>query len=105
VFVHSGSFRGSPDGIGDLPGEAWTTADAVVPPDGADAAAWAAATDVIRKPPPPYEGRFLHRDFPPGNVLFDVPPSSPAGLRTTGVVDWVQAPGARRTSMWRSPTA
>jgi aminoglycoside phosphotransferase (APT) family kinase protein len=69
--------------------EAWTTADSVVPPNGADAAVWAAATEVIRKPAPPYEGRFLHRDFHPGNVLFEVPPS-PAGLRITGVVDWVQ---------------
>jgi aminoglycoside phosphotransferase (APT) family kinase protein len=70
--------------------EAWTTADAVVPPDGADAAAWAAAIDVIRKPAPRYEGRFLHRDFHPGNVLFDGSPESPADLRITGVVDWVQ---------------
>ncbi len=70
--------------------EVWTTADAVVPPDGADAAAWAAAIDVIRKPAPSYEGRFLHRDFHPGNVLFDVPPPSLAGPRITGVVDWVQ---------------
>lgn len=70
--------------------EAWTTADAVVPPEGADAAAWAAATDVIRRPAPPYEGRFLHRDFHPGNVLFDMAPRSPAGPRITGVVDWVQ---------------
>ncbi|WP_329049411.1 aminoglycoside phosphotransferase family protein [Streptomyces violaceus] len=69
--------------------EAWTTADSVVPPNGADAAVWAAATEVIRKPAPPYERRFLHRDFHPGNVLFAVPPS-PAGLRITGVVDWVQ---------------
>ncbi|MER6539123.1 aminoglycoside phosphotransferase family protein [Streptomyces sp900105755] len=78
------------------PYTAWTTADAVVPPDGADAVAWAAAADVIRKPAPPYEGRFLHRDFHPGNVLFDVTPPgqagppAPAGLRITGVVDWVE---------------
>ncbi len=65
-----------------------TTADTVVTPKGADAAAWAAAIDVIRKPAPPYEGRFLHRDFQPGNVLFDLPPSRPAGARITGVVDW-----------------
>ncbi|MEV6056876.1 aminoglycoside phosphotransferase family protein [Streptomyces sp. NPDC052107] len=65
-----------------------TTADTVVTPKGADAAAWAAAIDVIRKPAPPYEGRFLHRDFQPGNVLFDVPPPRPAGARITGVVDW-----------------
>lgn len=67
---------------------ALTTADTVVTPKGADAAAWAAAIDVIRKPAPPYQGRFLHRDFHPGNVLFDVPPSKPGGARITGVVDW-----------------
>ncbi|MGV9386961.1 phosphotransferase family protein [Nonomuraea sp. NPDC003707] len=65
-----------------------TTADTVVVPKGADAAAWAAAIDVIRKPAPPYEGRFLHRDFQPGNVLFAMSPPSPAGARITGVVDW-----------------
>ncbi|THC46987.1 aminoglycoside phosphotransferase family protein [Streptomyces sp. A1499] len=63
-----------------------TTADTVVTPKCADAAAWAAAIDVIRRPAPPYEGRFLHRDFQPGNVLFDVPPLGPT--RITGVVDW-----------------
>ena len=67
---------------------ALTTADTVVVPKGADAAAWAAAIDVIRRSTPPYEGRFLHRDFHPGNVLFDVPPARPAGARITGVVDW-----------------
>jgi aminoglycoside phosphotransferase (APT) family kinase protein len=65
-----------------------TTADTVVTPKGADAAAWAAAIDVIRRPAPPYGGRFLHRDFQPGNVLFDGPP---AGARITGVVDWAAA--------------
>ncbi|WP_314178504.1 phosphotransferase family protein [Streptomyces winkii] len=68
--------------------EALTTADTVAVPKGADAAAWAAAIAVIREPRPPYEGRFLHRDFHPGNVLFDVLPSRPAGARITGVVDW-----------------
>ncbi|WP_157630456.1 phosphotransferase family protein [Kribbella catacumbae] len=67
---------------------ALTTADTVVTPKSADAAVWAAAIDVIRKPAPPYEGRFLHRDFQPGNVLFDVPPPAQAGARITGVVDW-----------------
>jgi aminoglycoside phosphotransferase (APT) family kinase protein len=71
--------------------EALTTADTVVTPKGADAMAWAAAIDVIRKPAPPYEGRFLHRDFQLGNVLFDVDPSGPAGSRITGVVDWAAA--------------
>nr|WP_206441602.1 phosphotransferase [Streptomyces boncukensis] len=70
---------------------ALTTADSVVVSKGADAAAWAAAIDVIREPAPPYRGRFLHRDFQPGNVLFDVVPSNPAGARITGVVDWAGA--------------
>ncbi|WUL72804.1 aminoglycoside phosphotransferase family protein [Streptomyces sp. NBC_00343] len=37
-----------------------------------------------------HEGRFLHRDFQPGNVLFDATPSSTAGPRIRGVVDWVR---------------
>lgn len=68
--------------------EASTTADTVVTPKGADPATWAAAIDVIRRPAPPYQGRFLHRDFQPGNVLFDVPPATPTGARIVGVVDW-----------------
>ncbi|MGW1838743.1 phosphotransferase family protein [Streptomyces sp. NPDC002067] len=67
---------------------ALTTADTVVVPEGADKTVWDAAIEVIRKPAPPYEGRFLHRDFQPGNVLFDVPPERPADARITGVVDW-----------------
>ncbi|EGX59241.1 aminoglycoside phosphotransferase [Streptomyces zinciresistens K42] len=81
--------------------EAWTTADAVVAPRGAATAAWAAAADVIRRPAPPWQGRFLHRDFHPGNVLFDGPAPSPAARagtvapghaapRISGVVDWVE---------------
>ncbi|WBO61499.1 phosphotransferase family protein [Streptomyces camelliae] len=70
---------------------ALTTADTVVVPTGADATAWAAAIDVIRKLAPPYEGRFLHRDFQPGNVLFDERLSQSAGARITGVVDWAGA--------------
>ncbi|WP_405817664.1 aminoglycoside phosphotransferase family protein [Streptomyces sp. NBC_00838] len=69
--------------------ETLTTADTVVTPQGADTAAWAAAIDLIRGPAPAHEGRFLHRDFHPGNVLFDVPPSRPANARISGVVDWV----------------
>ncbi|WP_391858649.1 phosphotransferase family protein [Streptomyces rugosispiralis] len=70
---------------------ALTTADTVVVPKGADAEVWAAAIDVIRRPAPPYEGRYLHRDFHPGNVLFDdVLSPGPAGARITGVVDWAQ---------------
>ncbi|MBP0459971.1 phosphotransferase family protein [Streptomyces montanisoli] len=70
---------------------ALTTADTVVVPEGADAQVWAAAIDVIRAPAPPYEGRFLHRDFQPGNVLFDMGSSVPTGTRISGVVDWAAA--------------
>ncbi|MFJ3587831.1 phosphotransferase family protein [Streptomyces sp. NPDC090231] len=65
-----------------------TTADTVVVPRGGDADVWAAAIEVIRRPAPPYEGRYLHRDFQPGNVLFDVSPSNPERARITGVIDW-----------------
>ncbi|MFJ6700636.1 phosphotransferase family protein [Streptomyces sp. NPDC091272] len=68
-----------------------TTADTVVVPRCADAAVWVAAVDVIRRPPPLSAGSFLHRDFQPGNVLFDVPPTWPADARITGVVDWAAA--------------
>lgn len=71
-----------------------TTAETVVTPERADATVWAAAIDVIRRPAPRYEGRFLHRDFQPGNVLFDLPPEAPAGsaaTRITAVVDWAAA--------------
>jgi phosphotransferase family enzyme len=73
---------------------ALTTADTVVIPEGADAAVWAAAIEVIRRPVRRYEGRFLHRDFQPGNVLFDLRPedwAGAAGARITGVVDWAAA--------------
>ncbi len=70
---------------------ALTTADTVVVPKCAEAAVWAAAIDVIRKPAPPYQGRFLHRDFQPGNLLFDESPPQPTGARITGVVDWATA--------------
>ncbi|MEW2303158.1 alpha/beta fold hydrolase [Streptomyces sp. NPDC006655] len=64
--------------------QAWTPPERVRTPDGA---LWERALEAIRRDPPPYEGRFLHRDFHPGNVLF-----AGAGpeLRITGVVDWVE---------------
>ncbi|MGW3246244.1 phosphotransferase family protein [Streptomyces sp. NPDC001070] len=68
--------------------QAWTSPERVRPPRATDRPElWARAVDVIRRDPPGHEGRFLHRDFHPGNVLF-------AGhgdeLRITGVVDWVE---------------
>ncbi len=62
--------------------QAWTAPERVRLPEDASKT-WHLAVDVIRADPPPYEGRFLHRDFHPGNVLFD-------GAKVTGVVDWVE---------------
>ncbi len=67
------------------PYQAWAGPERVrVPEDTARPALWRAAIAGIDRPPPPFEGRFLHRDFHPGNVLFD-----DAG-RITGLVDWVE---------------
>lgn len=66
------------------PYQAWTSPERVRTPDGP---LWERAVDVIRRDPPPYEGRFLHRDFHPGNVLFA---GTGPELRVTGVVDWVE---------------
>jgi aminoglycoside phosphotransferase (APT) family kinase protein len=74
-----------------------TTADTVVTPPGANAETWAAAIDVIRRPAPSYDGRYLHRDFQHGNVLFDGPTT------LTGVVDWAGPCWGPRT--WTSLTA
>lgn len=48
---------------------------------------WERAVEVIGREAPAYEGCFLHRDFHPGNVLFT---GAGAGLRVSGVVDWVE---------------
>lgn len=65
-----------------------TTADTVIVPACANPTTWTAAIDIIRRPMPPYDGRFLHRDFQPGNVLFDVSSRGPAGVGLAGVIDW-----------------
>ena len=64
--------------------QAWTSPARVRTLDGD---LWERAVDVIRRDPPPYEGRFLHRDFHPGNVLFT---GAGPELRVSGVVDWVE---------------
>ncbi|MCF4137967.1 alpha/beta fold hydrolase [Streptomyces sp. Tue 6430] len=64
--------------------QAWTSPERVRAPAGA---VWERAVDVIRREPPAHEGRFLHRDFHPGNVLFE---GADDGLRVSGVVDWVE---------------
>jgi aminoglycoside phosphotransferase (APT) family kinase protein len=45
---------------------------------------WSAAIDLCASPSPSGPTVFLHRDYHPGNVLFE-------GDRLTGVVDWVNA--------------
>ncbi|MEU4098235.1 phosphotransferase [Streptomyces sp. NPDC026673] len=68
--------------------QAWTSPDRVRRPEATGRPGlWARAVDVIRRDPPAFEGRFLHRDFHPGNVLFT---GYGAALRITGVVDWVE---------------
>jgi aminoglycoside phosphotransferase (APT) family kinase protein len=44
---------------------------------------WERAFAAIDRPAPTFEPCFLHRDFHPGNVLFD-------GAAVSGVVDWVE---------------
>ncbi|GAA3591377.1 phosphotransferase family protein [Kribbella ginsengisoli] len=62
----------------------WTAPDRVrVPSATGRPGVWADAVDYLRREPPEYEGAFLHRDFHPGNVLFD-------DGRISGVVDWVE---------------
>jgi aminoglycoside phosphotransferase (APT) family kinase protein len=55
----------------------------VVPAWAGDPGVWRRAFSLIDVEPPDYRGCFLHRDFHPGNVLFD-------GAAVTGVVDWVE---------------
>ncbi|TCM37867.1 phosphotransferase family protein [Kribbella sp. VKM Ac-2568] len=64
--------------------QAWTGAERVRLPEATTRPkVWKAAVEGIRRQAPQYEGVFLHRDFHPGNVLFD-------GDVITGVVDWVE---------------
>ncbi|NUV67063.1 aminoglycoside phosphotransferase family protein [Streptomyces sp. CAI-121] len=68
--------------------QAWASPERVVlPPATARPELWQRAVDVIRREPPAYRGRFLHRDFHPGNVLFT---GTGDDLRISGVVDWVE---------------
>lgn len=54
-----------------------------VPPWSADDAAYAEAFTLLAGPVPTYRRTFLHRDFQPGNVLWQ-------DGTVTGVVDWVE---------------
>ncbi|MGW7817925.1 phosphotransferase [Streptomyces puniciscabiei] len=64
--------------------QAWASPESVRTPAGS---LWDRAVDVIRRDPPPYLGRFLHRDYHPGNVLFT---GTGEDVRISGVVDWVE---------------
>ncbi|MDW4907121.1 alpha/beta fold hydrolase [Streptomyces sp. ADMS] len=66
------------------PYQAWTSPERVRTPGGE---LWERAVDVIRREAPAYDGCFLHRDFHPGNVLFE---GAGDNLRISGVVDWVE---------------
>ncbi|MFJ9340454.1 phosphotransferase family protein [Streptomyces sp. NPDC101733] len=73
--------------------QAWTSPERVRLPAATDRPdLWRRAVDVIRRDPPAHTGRFLHRDFHPGNVPFT---GAGDDLRISGVVDWVE------TSPWR----
>jgi aminoglycoside phosphotransferase (APT) family kinase protein len=51
------------------------------PPDSVQPSLWTRAIELWHTAVPPYEPRFIHRDFHPGNVLW-------SRGRATGVVDW-----------------
>ena len=55
-----------------------------VPAWATDHRLWEDAFAVLRTDPPPFEPRFIHRDFQPRNVLW-------SGGLVSGVVDWVEA--------------
>ncbi|MGY4919839.1 phosphotransferase family protein [Streptomyces sp. 900116325] len=66
----------------------WTSPERVTLPAATERPElWQQAVDVIRREPPAYQGCFLHRDFHPGNVLFE---GAEDDLQISGVVDWVE---------------
>jgi aminoglycoside phosphotransferase (APT) family kinase protein len=77
-----------PEAARPRPYQAWTSPERVrVPANTARPELWRLAVEVIARRPPRHEGRFLHRDFHPGNVLFT---GAGDDLRISGVVDWVE---------------
>ncbi|MEW1688304.1 phosphotransferase family protein [Streptomyces sp. NPDC091265] len=90
--------------------QAWTAPERVRVPEATERPElWQRAVDVIRREAPEYQPCFLHRDFHPGNVLFDeegdaegfgregdavggdaVGGAEGHALRISGVVDWVE---------------
>lgn len=81
--------------------EAWTAPDRVRVPDATGRPLlWRRAVDVIRREPPAYVPKFLHRDFHPGNVLFG---GAGRNCGSAGSSTGSRPPGARPT--WMSRTA
>ena len=63
-----------------------------VPPWAGDREVWERAIALAHAPPPELPERFIHRDFHPGNTLWE-------GAELTGVVDWTtgsRGPGGGR---------
>ncbi|MFF7967849.1 phosphotransferase family protein [Streptomyces sp. NPDC007903] len=66
----------------------WTSPERVTLPQyTARPELWQRAVDFIRHDPPALRPCFLHRDFHPGNVLFE---GEGDDVRISGVVDWVE---------------
>jgi aminoglycoside phosphotransferase (APT) family kinase protein len=65
------------------PYEFWTPADLEVPSWTSRADSWQRAIDVFHQGPPPTHHGLVHRDFHPGNILWE-------GDRITGVIDWAE---------------
>lgn len=56
----------------------------VSPPFSTHPGLWDRVADALQAPPPAHRETFIHRDYHPGNVLWD-------GTQVTGVVDWATA--------------
>lgn len=70
------------------PHQLWTPPELTRMPDGTERPEpWTRALQLVRRPAPVPPGCFLHRDYHPGNVLFDGGPGRP---RISGIVDWVE---------------
>ena len=65
------------------PYEFWAPPDLEVPGWTSQPELWQRAIDVFTRAPPPTHQGLVHRDFHPGNILWE-------GDRITGVIDWAE---------------
>lgn len=65
------------------PYEFWAPDDLEVPGWTTRPQLWRCAIDIFNQGPPPTRQGLVHRDFHPGNILWD-------GDRITGVIDWAE---------------